>query len=119
DARAGGEKGTRRQGGDSAAPRRPPPVKVMIEPARWKTRRGVRPLLRRAIAEAAALSTVALSTRPVELAIVLTNDSAIRKLNRTWRGEGEATQMISFPAPHPREPPGVPSHPHPSSWSPR
>jgi probable rRNA maturation factor len=76
-----------------------PAVEILVESARWKTRRGVRPLLRRAITEAAAaLSTTALSTRPVELAIVLTHDSAIRKLNRTWRGKDEPTNVLAFPA---------------------
>jgi probable rRNA maturation factor len=76
-----------------------PAVEILVESARWKTRRGVRPLLRRAIAEAAAaLSTMALSTRPVELAIVLTNDSTVRKLNRTWRGKDEPTNVLAFPA---------------------
>ena len=75
-----------------------PAVEILIGSARWKTRRGVRPLLRRAIAEAAtALSTMALSTRPVELAIVLTHDSAIRKLNQTWRGKDEPTNVLAFP----------------------
>jgi len=81
-----------------------PGVEILVESARWKTRGGVRPLLRRAIAEAAtalstmALSTKALSTRPLELAIVLTHDSAIRKLNRTWRGKDEPTNVLAFPA---------------------
>jgi probable rRNA maturation factor len=76
-----------------------PAVEIQVESARWKARRGVRPLLRRAICEAAAtLSTMALSTRPVELAIVLTHDSAIRKLNRTWRGKDEPTNVLAFPA---------------------
>jgi probable rRNA maturation factor len=76
-----------------------PALEILVESVRWKTRRGVRPLLCRAIAEAAtALSTTALSTKPVELAIVLTNDSAIRKLNRTWRGKDEPTNVLAFPA---------------------
>ena len=96
----------KRPRGARAGARPAPAVEVLIESARWKTRRGVRPLLRRAIAEAAALSTVALSTRPVELAIVLTNDSAIRKLNRTWRGKDEPTNVLAFPAPQPASPRG-------------
>src|SRR4029453_14563269 len=76
-----------------------PAVEILVESARWKARRGVRPLLRRATPEAAgALSTMALSTRPLELAIVLTHDSAIRKLNRTWRGKNEPTNVLAFPA---------------------
>jgi probable rRNA maturation factor len=76
-----------------------PGVEILVESARWRTRRGVRPLLRRAIAEAAtALPTMAPSTRPIALAIVLTNDSTIRKLNRTWRGKDEPTNVLAFPA---------------------
>jgi len=71
-----------------------PTVEILVESELWKGRRGVRPLLRRAIAEAAR----ALSTGPGELAIVLTDDSAIRKLNRTWRGKDEPTNVLAFPA---------------------
>ena len=51
------------------------------------------PVVRRAIAEAAAT----LSTPAAELAIVLTDDSAIRLLNRAWRGVDAATNVLSFP----------------------
>ena len=37
--------------------------------------------------------------RGAELAIVLTDDSAIRMLNRDWRGMDEPTNVLSFPAP--------------------
>jgi probable rRNA maturation factor len=37
------------------------------------------------------------STSRAELAIVLTNDSAIRLLNRDWRGNDAATNVLSFP----------------------
>jgi probable rRNA maturation factor len=53
----------------------------------------VRPMLRRALAQAAA----ALSTGTAELAIVLTDDSAIRQLNHAWRGKDAATNVLSFP----------------------
>jgi probable rRNA maturation factor len=52
-------------------------------------------VVRRAIAEAAAM----LSTPRAELAIVLTDDSAIRQLNRAWRGVAAATNVLSFPTP--------------------
>lgn len=71
-----------------------PTVEILVESELWKGRRGVRPLLRQAIAAAAAT----LSTRPGELAIVLTDDSAIRKLNRAWRGKDEPTNVLAFPA---------------------
>ena len=85
-----------------------PSVEILVESARWGARGGVRPLLRRAITEAAAALSrgAALSTRSIELAIVLTNDSAIRKLNRTWRGKDEPTNVLAFPARQPASPRG-------------
>jgi probable rRNA maturation factor len=77
-----------------------PAIEILVESARWSGRRGVQPLLRRAIAGAStALPAKAVrSTSGAELAIVLTNDSAIRKLNRTWRGKNEPTNVLAFPA---------------------
>jgi len=74
-----------------------PVVDILVKSARWKARRGVRPLLRRALAEAAAT----LSTSDAELAIVLTDDSAIRRLNRRWRGKDEPTNVLAFPTQQP------------------
>jgi probable rRNA maturation factor len=70
-------------------------IDVLVESGRWKKARGARPAIRRAVAKAAAT----LSTPRAELAIVLTDDSAIRLLNRAWRGIDEATNVLSFPAP--------------------
>src|SRR5690606_27110916 len=39
-----------------------------------------------------------MSTKPAELAIVLTDDSAIRALNRDWRNIDKPTNVLSFPA---------------------
>ena len=50
--------------------------------------------MRAAIAAAAG----ALSTPPGEVSIVLTDDSAIRLLNREWRGIDQPTNVLSFPA---------------------
>jgi len=49
--------------------------------------------MRRAIAAAVAT----LSTPAAELAIVLTDDAAMRLLNRAWRGVNAATNVLSFP----------------------
>ena len=49
--------------------------------------------MRRAIVTAAAT----LSTPATELAIVLTNNAAMRLLNRAWRGVDAATNVLSFP----------------------
>jgi probable rRNA maturation factor len=77
-----------------------PAIEILVESARWSGRRGVQPLLRRAIAGASTTlpAKTARSTSGAELAIVLTNDSAIRKLNRTWRGKNEPTNVLAFPA---------------------
>jgi probable rRNA maturation factor len=82
-----------------------PAVEVLVECARWKGRRGVQALLRRAIAEAATALSTGVATRSMktatsgaEVAIVLTDDSAIRKLNRAWRGKNEPTNVLAFPA---------------------
>ena len=82
-----------------------PAVEILVECARWNGRRGVRTLLRRAIAEAASVLSTKAATRSMktatsgaEVAIVLTDDSAIRRLNRAWRGRNEPTNVLAFPA---------------------
>jgi probable rRNA maturation factor len=79
--------------------RQTPTVDIVVVSPLWRTRRGVRAMLRRAIAAAAS---AALSPRG-ELAIVLTDDATIRALNRAWRAKDAVTNVLSFPAkePHP------------------
>ena len=67
---------------------------VLVEAAPWNEHRALRPLIRRAVDAAAA----ELSTSAAELAIVLSDDSAIRVLNRKWRGIDAPTNVLSFPA---------------------
>jgi probable rRNA maturation factor len=76
-----------------------PAIEILVESGRWSGRRGVEPLLRRAItgASTALPAKAARSTSGAELAIVLTNDSAVRELNRTWRGKDEPTNVLAFP----------------------
>jgi probable rRNA maturation factor len=69
-------------------------IDVLIDSARWKSAGNIRTVVRRAVAEAAG----AQSTSGSELAIVLTNDSAVRQLNRLWRGVDAPTNVLSFPA---------------------
>ena len=76
---------------------------VLVESGLWKETGKVKALLRRAIGQAAA----ALSTSGVEIAIVLTDDSAIRLLNRQWRGIDAATNVLSFPSENPRDHPFI------------
>jgi probable rRNA maturation factor len=68
-------------------------VDVLVESGLWREPGKVKLLLRRAVDEASAM----LSTGGAELAIVLTDDSAVRMLNRDWRGIDAATNVLSFP----------------------
>ena len=76
-----------------------PAIDILLESGRWSGRRGVQPLLRRAIAGASTAlpAKAARSTTGAEVAIVLTDDSTIRELNRTWRGKDEPTNVLAFP----------------------
>jgi probable rRNA maturation factor len=71
-----------------------PAIEIMVESARWKAKRNTKALLQRAIAAAAA----AVPTRGGEVAILLTDDKAIRVLNRDWRQKNTPTNVLSFPA---------------------
>ena len=44
----------------------------------------------------------------MEIGIVLTNDAEIRNLNRTWRGQDKATNVLSFPGDTETELPDAP-----------
>jgi probable rRNA maturation factor len=70
-------------------------IDVRVDCALWKKPAEVRSAIRRAVTAAAAHAA---STGNAELAIVLTDDSAIRALNRRWRGIDRATNVLSFPA---------------------
>ena len=70
-------------------------VDVLVVSDRWKDAEKARSIVRRAVTRAAAATR---STTPTELAIVLTDDSTIRSLNRDWRGIDAATNVLSFPA---------------------
>jgi len=70
-------------------------IDVLVASNRWKDAERAISMMRRAVARAAAATP---STTGSELAIVLTDDSAIRQLNRDWRGIDAATNVLSFPA---------------------
>ena len=76
-----------------AAPKAAKSIEVMVQSPRWKKQPRAATIVRNAV-QAAAKAT---STRAA-LAIVLTDDSAIRTLNRDWRGFDKPTNVLSFPA---------------------
>ena len=43
---------------------------------------------------------------PCGMSLLLADDAALRELNRRWRGEDKATNVLSFPAPAGRAGPG-------------
>jgi probable rRNA maturation factor len=84
------------------APRAKLEIDVLVDSDRWNEPAKARSLVRRAVAQAAAQvaaqAAATASTTGTELAIVLTDDSAIRQLNRLWRGIDAATNVLSFPS---------------------
>ena len=69
-------------------------IEVIVRSARWRKRPTAKTTVKKAVLAAAK----AVSTPRAELAIVLTDDSAIRTLNRDWRGKNAPTNVLSFPA---------------------
>jgi len=68
---------------------------VVVESDRWPAE--AEATVRRAIASAAQVAKQ--DTRAATLAVLLTDDAAVRRLNATWRGLDKPTNVLSFPAP--------------------
>jgi len=69
-------------------------IEVIVRSRRWRTQPRAAAIVKKAVRTAAK----AVSTPPAELVIVLCDDSAIRALNRKWRGKNTPTNVLSFPA---------------------
>lgn len=104
----------RRTGGGRRPGRRVaarPRVAILIETPEWPRRlQTAAALARRAVREVLADQP---QRRSVELSVVLTDDRAVRRLNRDWRGQDKPTNVLSFPSQSgpgtaPRLPAGVP-----------
>ena len=72
-------------------------IDVLVDSEHWKNAGTAKAVVRRALKQAAT----ALSTKSAELAIVLTDDAAMRRLNRNWRGIDASTNVLSFATKNP------------------
>jgi len=77
--------------------RSPIAVDLRVEDPRWGSRRELKRLVERAVG--AAVTVAHLDVPPhAELSVVLTDDGAVRALNRDYRGFDKPTNVLSFPA---------------------
>lgn len=72
----------------------PPQVDIQTQSPLWEAQ----PMAAQIVHDAIATAASELSTAGGEVSIVLTDDSAIAKLNRDWRGIDRPTNVLSFPA---------------------
>jgi probable rRNA maturation factor len=80
----------------------PPVTEVLIVAECWAAETEAEAIVHRAIETAAAM--VEADTGDAELAVMLTDDSGIRTLNKNWRGHDKPTNVLSFPALQPTGP---------------
>jgi probable rRNA maturation factor len=71
-----------------------PIIDIQVASPLWDTQ----PLAEQAVRDAIAAAAAAIPTADGEISVVLTNDAAIRTLNRDWRGIDRPTNVLSFPA---------------------
>ena len=70
-------------------------IDVITESALWDALPDAEQIVRNAVTQAAA----ALDRQAdAELAVLLTDDAAIQRLNATWRGLDKPTNVLSFPS---------------------
>jgi probable rRNA maturation factor len=73
-----------------------PITEVLVVADCWRDEPEAEAVIQRAIA--AAAEAVDADVGDTELAVMLTDDSGIRTLNRNWRGIDKPTNVLSFPA---------------------
>jgi probable rRNA maturation factor len=71
-----------------------PSIDIQIQSPLWDAQ----PLAAQTVRDAIAAAAATLSTTDNEVSILLTDDKAIRLLNREWRGIDKPTNVLSFPA---------------------
>jgi probable rRNA maturation factor len=74
-------------------------IDVLVDSEHWKNAVAAKMVVRRALKQVA----ITLSTKTAELAIVLTDDAAMRRLNRNWRGIDAPTNVLSFATRNPSD----------------
>ena len=72
-----------------------PLIDVIVEAPQWDTADGAESAVRRALTEAAI--AIGADFRDRTLAVLLTDDASIRRLNAQWRHIDEPTNVLSFP----------------------
>ncbi|MCJ2137940.1 rRNA maturation RNase YbeY [Methylobacterium sp. J-026] len=76
----------------------PNEIDLAVEDARWEVAvPDLESLVTRAV-EAGLAVAPGRPDGPVEVSVLLTDDAAVRELNRTWRGKDKPTNVLSFPA---------------------
>lgn len=73
--------------------REAPVVDIVAESDLWTAHPDVENVVRKAIEAAAAFEN-----RPGEVAVMLTDDAIIQRINAQWRGMDKPTNVLSFPA---------------------
>jgi len=81
---------------------------IMVEADAWAQSGDIEGIARRP-AQAAMAAAPDAPTEELAATLLLTDDAAIRELNRIWRGHDRATNVLSFPSDSPA-PPGEPRH---------
>ena len=71
-------------------------IDITLEAGEWPKEADLRSCAENACS--AALKELDVAGQPTELSLVFTDDAAIRALNREWRRQDKATNVLSFPA---------------------
>lgn len=77
-----------------------PVIDVIVESTLWEGLPEAEALAERAALAAVAASDVAIMDG-AEMSLMLTDDAAIKELNRTWRDKDKPTNVLSWPAADP------------------
>jgi probable rRNA maturation factor len=75
---------------------RGPQIEVIVESPGWDEVSGAEAIVRRALGQAA--EAIGTDFADCEVAVLLTDDAAIRRLNAQWRDIDKPTNVLSFPA---------------------